>query len=116
MNTTKQAPSSIDRYHPEEYASGGDGVSCVIADTGPVVAFLNRRDRWHQWAVDTFGRLQPPLLTCEAVIAEAMFLLRNSQGGVDAVLELIDRNMLQPVFRLALPAASGWIDGVQYGE
>ena len=42
-----------------------------IADTGFVVAFLNRRDSHHRWAVRLAGQINAPLATCEAVLAEA---------------------------------------------
>lgn len=72
----------------------------VLIDTGPLVAFLNRRDQYHNWVSDQLARLTPPLLTCEAVISEACFLLRSLPSGPIAVLELIDRGLLQMSFRL----------------
>ena len=45
-----------------------------IADTGFIVAFANRNDRYHSWAVDLAKRASVPFLTCEAVLAEAAFL------------------------------------------
>jgi predicted nucleic acid-binding protein len=44
-----------------------------IADTGFLVAFANRRDRYHEWAIEVAGRISEPLLTCEAVLAETAF-------------------------------------------
>ena len=35
----------------------------VLLDTGPLVAFLNRRDSHHLWAKQQINRLTPPLLT-----------------------------------------------------
>jgi hypothetical protein len=32
-------------------------VKSTLVDTGPLVAFLNRRDLYHRWAVDTMARL-----------------------------------------------------------
>lgn len=54
----------------------------------------------HDWAKDQFQRLTDPLLTCEAVVAEALFLLRR--GGIfpDGLLELIRRGILVPDFSL----------------
>ena len=46
----------------------------IILDTGPLAAFMNRRDKWHQWASDAFGAIAPPLWTCEAVLTEAAHL------------------------------------------
>ncbi len=48
-----------------------------IADTGFLVAFANRRDLHHEWAVNLAEQLNEPLLTCEAVIAETAFHLEN---------------------------------------
>ena len=48
-----------------------------IADTGFLVAFANRNDQYHNWAVSVAGRVTEPLLTCEAVLAESAFHLRN---------------------------------------
>jgi predicted nucleic acid-binding protein len=50
----------------------------AIADTGFLVAFANRRDSHHQWAVELAERVTEPLLTCEAVLAETAFHLGNS--------------------------------------
>jgi len=48
-----------------------------IADTGFLVAFANRADQHHDWAVGVAGQLTEPLLTCEPVLAEAAFHLQN---------------------------------------
>ena len=47
----------------------------AIADTGFLVAFGNRRDRYHAWALDIAERVIEPLLTCDAVLGEAVFHL-----------------------------------------
>lgn len=73
----------------------------VLIDTGPLVAFLNHRDHYHMWASDQLARMTPPLLTCEAVISETCFLLRFLPSGSIAVLELINRGLLQMPFRLS---------------
>ncbi len=72
----------------------------AIVDTGPLVAFLNRRDRHHAWAAEPFGSLAPPLLTCEAVLSQAAYLVRGLAGGRQAVLELVARGVVKPTFRL----------------
>jgi uncharacterized protein len=73
----------------------------VILDAGPLVAFLNSRDKYHDWAVAQFGSLRPPIFTCEAVISEACFLLRTWNKGVSSVFELLERKVLAVSFRLA---------------
>lgn len=49
-----------------------------IADTGFLVAFANRNDAHHEWAVQVAERLSEPLLTCEAVLAETAFHLQDA--------------------------------------
>ena len=44
-----------------------------IADTGLLVAFINRNDKHHEWAVSLAGQCTEPLLTCESVLSEAAF-------------------------------------------
>ncbi len=44
-----------------------------IADTGMLVAFINRHDKYHEWAVSLAGQLTDPLLTCESVLSETAF-------------------------------------------
>ena len=73
----------------------------IIVDTAPLVAFLNRDDRFHEWAVEQWAHISPPMLTCEAVIAESCFLLRHLENGSESVLKLIDRKVLHIGFRLA---------------
>lgn len=61
-----------------------------IADTGFIVAFGNRSDMHHQWAVDVAKGLTEPLLTCEAVIAESAFHI----GSSSYVLSLVRDGLL----------------------
>ena len=52
----------------------------IIVDTGPLVAYFNRRDRWHRWVIDQMAVLNPPLVTCEPVLTEACFLIQRAGG------------------------------------
>jgi uncharacterized protein len=58
-----------------------------IADTGLLVAFANRRDRYHDWAVGVAEQTDEPFLTCEAVLAESAFHLRNTRIVLDMLTE-----------------------------
>lgn len=71
-------------------------------DAGPLVAFLNARDDHHDWAVETLDHIEPPLHTCEAVVSEACFLVRNLRGGQAAVLELLTRGLVAVDFHLSV--------------
>ena len=72
----------------------------VILDTGPLVAFLNQRDQYHDWVKTQWAQISPPLLTCEAVLAESCFLVQNLQGGSSAVVDLIQCGVLALPFHL----------------
>lgn len=72
----------------------------VLVDTGPLVAFLNSRDRYHEWIKEVLSEVDAPLLSCEAVLSEACFLLRHAPGGGEAVLKLLDRELIRLPFRL----------------
>lgn len=69
----------------------------AIADTGFIVAFKNRNDQHHIWAVDLARQLDEPALTCEAVLSEAAFHV-NSSGQV---LALVASGMLEVAFDCA---------------
>jgi len=72
----------------------------VLLDTGPLVAFLNRRERFHAWALEELNEIEPPLFTCEAVLSEAGFLLRHDPAGPAAVLELVRDGLIEAGFNL----------------
>ena len=72
----------------------------VILDTGPLVAFINGRDNYHKWSVSQWAQIEPPLLTCEAVLSESCFLLRDTGDGSLTVLELLKRGVLSLPFRI----------------
>jgi uncharacterized protein len=65
-----------------------------IADTGFLVAFANRSDVHHDWAVGLAGQVDEPLLTCEAVLAEAAFHLQD----VPVVLRMITDGLIAVAF------------------
>jgi predicted nucleic acid-binding protein len=49
----------------------------ALADTGAILAILDRDDRWHGSCVEAFARLRAPLLTSEAVLTELFYLVAN---------------------------------------
>jgi len=71
----------------------------VIVDTGVLVAIINKNDHYHHWAIQQFADIQPPLLTCEAVISEACFLLRHYQSSV-LLLQWLEKGVLSLPFCL----------------
>jgi len=63
-----------------------------IADTGFLVAFANRKDRHHGWAVEVASRIDRALLTCDAVLAETAFHLANAS----LVLAMVEEGLVLP--------------------
>lgn len=72
----------------------------VLLDTGCIVALLDRSERNHRRCAEVVAELDAPLVTCEAVIAEACHLLRQLPGAADAVLENVERGAFEIPFRL----------------
>lgn len=73
----------------------------VIVDTGPLVAFLDRREAHHHWIAEQARTLALPWLLCEAVLAESWRLLRKMPNAQDALLEMVENGLLQVQFVLA---------------
>jgi uncharacterized protein len=75
--------------------------SRVIVDTGPLVALLNRTDAHHAWVVQQLQGIAPPLITCEAVLAEATYLARAVPGARAALIEMLGEGFLSIGMALA---------------
>lgn len=67
----------------------------LLLDTGPLVAYLNRNDRYHEWAVERWKAFFDPLWTCEAVLSEAVFLLRAEGSDAEPILQLLEREVIR---------------------
>jgi uncharacterized protein len=83
-------------------------MAVVLADTGALVALLDRSDEWHGWAVEIFKTLSPPLLTCEAVLAEAWHLLGDAGPSRAALIRLHRSGIIRMAFDFEMEAASVW--------
>jgi uncharacterized protein len=72
-----------------------------LLDTGPLVAFFDRSDAHHEWAKEQWAQAPVPMLTCEPVLAEAVYLLREhaSLPG-EKVLALFERKVITSPFSL----------------
>jgi uncharacterized protein len=69
--------------------------SPTLLDTGPLVSFLASGLRHHAWSVEQWKRLRPPLLTCEAVLTEAAFLLQREGRDTEPIFELLNRDVIR---------------------
>jgi predicted nucleic acid-binding protein len=79
-------------------------VKPVLLDTGVIVALLDRSEKFHQACAEAVGELEAPLITCEAVIAESCYLLRNLPGAPEAVIKNVAAGIFQVPFQLSREA------------
>ncbi len=69
-------------------------MSRVIVDTGPLVAYFDRDSQYHEWVRDRFQDLTDPLISCQPVLTEALFVLKRGGLDPDLVLALVERGDL----------------------
>ena len=72
----------------------------AIVDTGPLVALLDRAQRHHQWCVGQIKELVPPMLVCEPVLVETLFLFNRNPDAQDAIFDLLTTGALRMAFHL----------------
>lgn len=66
----------------------------VVVDTGPIVAMLDADEANHDWVMSQVERLRPPLITCEAVLTEAAFLVSRAGARPSVVPQLVTRGFV----------------------
>ena len=76
----------------------------TICDTGPLVAYLNRNDPYHSWAVELMKQVRSPMLTTEPVLTEVAYFLRADDVDVDPLFQLLERDAV----RVDLQIAAHW--------
>lgn len=69
-----------------------------LVDTGPLVALLVRDDSHHAWAVEASKQSPATVLSCEAVISEALFLLKRGGHKIDGLFALVESGFLRSDF------------------
>ncbi len=72
----------------------------ILVDSGPLVAVLSRRDKHHTWARSHFEALTEPLITCEAVLSETFFLIKDFHGASERLGQLLARGVVLVDFGL----------------
>jgi predicted nucleic acid-binding protein len=72
----------------------------VIVDTGPLVAFFDRAERHHRWAIERIEEMEAPLLVCEPVLAETMYLLGGHAKAQDTLWDLMGNGALDVAFQI----------------
>ena len=77
----------------------------VLLDTGPLVALLSENDANHERARRLFAECLPPFRSCEAVVAEACFLMRKVHAEGPAEVVALGR---RGVYEVAISSAEHW--------
>ena len=79
----------------------------VLLDTGPLVGLLSRNDANHDRARRLFAECAPPFRSCEAVVAEACFLMRKVHAAGPAEVVALGARGL---YTIAISAEKHWTD------
>jgi predicted nucleic acid-binding protein len=69
-----------------------------IADTGPLIALLEKEEKYHEWTVEMVRSAPQPLLTCEAVVTEACFILKRQRRDPNDLLIMAERGFFRVAF------------------
>ncbi|HTB62151.1 MAG TPA: type II toxin-antitoxin system VapC family toxin [Opitutales bacterium] len=69
-----------------------------LADTGPLIALLVSKDEYHPWAAEQAKHAPAMVYSCEAVIIEALFLLKRKGYSHDDLFPLVDTGFLRCEF------------------
>ena len=76
-------------------------MTVTLLDTGPIVALLDTSEENHTACVEALDGISGALVTCEPVITEACYLLRNVHGAPAAILRNVRDGVFQIPFVLA---------------
>ena len=81
----------------------------LLVDTGPIVAFFDRNDPYHEACKRCARELSGRVFTCWPVITEACYLLRHRPDLVDALLEACHDGIYEilPLTAVDIPEIGG---------
>ncbi|HEY5298723.1 MAG TPA: PIN domain-containing protein [Verrucomicrobiae bacterium] len=72
----------------------------ILLDAGPLIGYLNRKDQFHEWSVESWSALTAPLWTCEAVLSEVIFNLHSEQMPLDSILHYLESGIIRVDFSM----------------
>lgn len=70
-------------------------MNSAIVDTGPLVAMIDKSDKDHKRCVEWFKNFQGSLISTEAVLTEALYLLNLSTSAQMSCLDFFIRGILE---------------------
>ena len=72
----------------------------VILDAGPLIAYFDANEEHHAWCVQRFEAIKPPLFSCEAALAEAIYVVESRDGDSDPIFEFVRQGVIRLPFCL----------------
>jgi predicted nucleic acid-binding protein len=72
----------------------------VILDASPLIAYFDSSEEHHAWCVRKFEAIKPPLISCEAAVAEAVFVVESRGGDSTPIFAFLRQDVIQLPFRL----------------
>jgi len=81
-------------------------VTPVLVDSSFLIALYDQSDFDHPRCLRAYESLDRPLVTCEAVITESVYMLRYVGGAAEALLASIECGAMEIGFRLSEAAGS----------
>lgn len=67
----------------------------VYVDTGVLVALLDHRDQYNYWIQGEISAIEGQLVTCESVLVETFYILKNSRKAIWALSGMINDDLLK---------------------
>jgi uncharacterized protein len=80
-------------------------VKSVLVDAGFLIAIYDKDERHHSLCVSLYETIENPLVTCEAVLAEAIHIL-GLPSAADRIIASVDAGILEVPFRLNQSASA----------
>ena len=77
----------------------------ILVDASFLVSVYDKREPYHRQCMAVLDQVNQPLVTCEPVVTEAIYLLRRLPGAPQAILASIQEGQLEIPFQLANGAA-----------
>jgi len=72
----------------------------IIVDTGALVSAIKRNEKYHEWAKFQLSSFTQPIVSCEAVLSESLFMLRPSVSARRDLMTLCTTGVVDIAFSL----------------
>ena len=72
----------------------------ILVDASFLVSVYDKREPYHRRCMEALDETNQPLVTCEPVVTEAVYLLRRLPGAPEAILASIQAGQLAIPFQL----------------